>query len=77
MKLPHLRRQFDSAFRDNEPLLDICQAYAEATSYRDQLRHGIDPTVLAEYDLICSQLEAEAEEAIVLAKTWTIFDRKA
>jgi hypothetical protein len=76
MKFPHLRGQLDSAFRDNEPLLDICQAYAEATSYRDQLRRCIDPVVPAEYDLICSQLEAEVEDVIAVAKSWMIFDRK-
>jgi hypothetical protein len=76
MKFPHLRAQLESAFCDNEPLIDICQAYAEATSYRDQLRRGIGSILLAEYDLLCSQLEAEVEDIIAFAASWMTFHRK-
>jgi quinol monooxygenase YgiN len=46
LKLPHLRGQLDSAFLDNEALLHLCEAYAEATSYRDLLRRGGDPGLI-------------------------------
>jgi hypothetical protein len=76
LKLPHLRGQLDRAFCDNEPLLDLCEAYAEATSYRDKLRRGTDLTMLAEYDLICSQVEVEVQDIIAFAESWMRFHRK-
>jgi hypothetical protein len=76
LKLPHLRGQLDSAYLDNEPLLDLCEAYAEATSYRDRLRRGGRLGLLAEYDVICSQVEGEVQDLIAFTEHRALFHRK-
>jgi hypothetical protein len=75
IKFPRLREHLDSAFIDSENLRDICRSYSEAIGYRDVLRRGGDPRLLSEYDLICSQLEAEARDEVAPTLSWAMTDR--
>jgi hypothetical protein len=75
MKFPRLREHLDSAFIDSENLRDICRSYGEAIGYRDLLRRGGDPGLLAEYDLICSELEADVRDEVAPTLSWAMTDR--
>jgi hypothetical protein len=75
IKFPRLREHLDSAFIDSESLRDLCRSYGEAIGYRDLLRRGGDPGLLAEYDLICSQLEADVRDEVAPTLSWAMTDR--
>jgi hypothetical protein len=43
--------------------------------YRDLLRRGGDLGILAEYDRICSQLEADVRGEVAPTLSWAMIDR--
>lgn len=61
LKLPVLRGQLQLLSAKDSSLHSLCEAYDEATSMLDRERSGQlqDKAVLAEYELICREIEEE------------------
>lgn len=61
LKLPALRRQLQLLSGKNMPLTSLCEAYDEATAMldRQRRRNPQDASMVAEYELICLEIEEE------------------
>lgn len=61
LKLPALRGQLQLLSGKNMPLASLCEAYDEAASMLDRQRRRDpqDTLMVAEYELICLEIEEE------------------
>lgn len=61
LKLPALRGQLQLLSAKNMPLASLCEAYDEAVSMLDRQRRRDpqDSSMVAEYELICFEIEHE------------------
>lgn len=61
LKLPALRGQLQLLSAKNMPLVSLCEAYDDASSMLDRQRRRDpqDGSMVAEYELICLEIEQE------------------
>ncbi|MCV9965234.1 hypothetical protein OIU34_25480 [Pararhizobium sp. BT-229] len=62
LKLPALRGRLQILAARTEALTSLCEAYEDASVVLQQLRsnpHTGNPAMVGEYEMICSEIEAE------------------
>ncbi|KAB0679056.1 hypothetical protein [Aureimonas leprariae] len=62
LRLPALRGELQVSFAHSEEVASLCSAFDEATATLDRLRReraAADAAILAEYETVCREIEAE------------------
>ncbi|MBB4477842.1 nodulation protein [Rhizobium etli] len=67
MRLPATRATIRAAAASQSHLYELCGAYGEACSVLDRMRKdgSADPAIIAEYEIICAEIEADVQRALL------------
>ena len=70
LKLPAMRGQLQMLSGRNTTLLSLCDAFDEASSTLDRLRRNgsSDLKLIAEYEMLCSDIEGEVIDICISAR---------
>ncbi|PDT07621.1 MULTISPECIES: hypothetical protein [unclassified Rhizobium] len=67
MRLPATRATIRAAASSQSHLYELCGAYGEACSVLDRMRKdgSADPAIITEYEIICAEIEADVQRALL------------
>ncbi|ANL34802.1 hypothetical protein [Rhizobium phaseoli] len=67
MKLPATRATIRAAAASQSLLYELCGAYGEACSVLGRMRkdRSADPAIIAEYEIICAEIEADVQRILL------------
>jgi hypothetical protein len=67
MRLPATRATIRAAAAEDPDLRELCGAYGEACTVLDRMRRdaSADPAIVAEYEIICREIEAEVMQTLL------------